>query len=90
MRLTESQVRKLIQEELKIVLNEMSHMGMKPEEEKFGAKEFGKSVALGGGLAAGAAGVNALLMYIQNHPEVSKPIIQLIKALGHSIDALEE
>jgi len=90
MRLTESQVRKLIQEELKIVLNEMSHMGMKPEEEKFGAKEFGKSVGLGAGLAGAAAGVNGLIMYIQNHPEVSKPIIQLIKALGHSIDALEE
>jgi hypothetical protein len=81
MKLTESHIRKIIREEL---LKEMGDMPPKPEED-LSAMDYAKSAALGAGVAGGAVGINALLWHLQTHPELTKPLIDLLKAMSAAV-----
>ena len=81
MRMTEAQIRRVIREEL---LKEMGDMP--PEREKdLEPMDYVKSFGAGAGVAGAAAGVNWLVWYVQTHPEVSEPLINLLKAMGAAV-----
>jgi hypothetical protein len=47
--------------------------------------DYVKSFGAGSGVAGAAAGVNWLVWYVQTHPEVSEPLINLLKAMGAAV-----
>ena len=76
--MTEAQLRKMIRKE---VLKEMANM--EPEKEDV-FKDFKDPMKVGTGVGL-AVGANALMAYLQAHPEVTKPIMDLLKAFGHAV-----
>jgi hypothetical protein len=76
--MTEAQLRKMIRKE---VLKEMANM--KPEKEDV-FSDFKDPMKVGAGVGL-AVGANALMAYLQAHPEVTKPIMDLLKALGNAV-----
>jgi hypothetical protein len=77
MKLNEAQLRKIIREEL---LKEMD--GMEPKEDEglhLGAIATGLSVPAAAGLA------NAVVAYIQTHPEIAEKVASFLKLLGVSL-----
>ena len=82
MKLTEAQMRKIIREEL---LKEMAGMEPKQPEQDLTPMDYVKSAGMGAGVAGGAVGINALLWHLQTHPELTKPLIDLLKAMSNAV-----
>ena len=82
MKLSEAQIRQVIREELKVVLNENDEN--KPEQD-LTAMDYVKSAGMGAGVTGAVVGAERLLWYIQTHPAITKPLIDLLKAMGHAV-----
>ena len=82
MRLSETQLRRMIRQEL---LKEMD--GMEPQQPQ--GKIYPGAIAGGVGVAGALAGINALLMHIQNS-DVGAEIAERIRELSQIIQAAME
>ena len=83
MKLTESQLRSLVREELNNVLE----MYEQPKEEPL---VTGKNIAGGAAMAGLAATPFAIAQYLQTNPEMMKKVVDMLKVTGDFLQNLEE
>lgn len=83
MKLTESQLRNLVREEL----NDVLEMYRQPKEEPLVTP---KTAAAGTAMAGLAAAPFAIAQYLQTNPEMMKKVVDMLKATGDFMQNLEQ
>lgn len=88
MKLSESQLRNLVREELSNVLEMHGKPHMRPMQKD--PMKDPKSMAVGAGLAGIAITPYAIAQYLQTDPEMMKKVVDMIQSTGNFIQNLEE